>query len=370
MTKLRAWWWHRQGLDGSLAGRSAAEVLARTGWARSIGGAAPYLTLFARAGLRRAEVDRALEKLEILELPGARGCTWVTPAPDFALALAAGQPFSEDELKVARKLGVDDREIGKLRTAVKRALAGGPLDPEALKKKIGGAARSLGPEGVKKGLGSTLPVALGLLQAAGEIRRVPVNGRIDGQRYKYAGWNCKPEGSFTELARRYFSWIGPAAVGEFGAFAGLGVKAAKAAVEPLELVEVGAGRFLPAEDVEEYPKFQAPKRPQYALVSSLDGIGLLRDDWKALCDADDEGKDLPGHAILDRGRLVGRWLFDPAGGTIVWVSFVPRDKGIEKAVREMEAFVREDLGDVRSFSLDSPKSRAPRIGALRALASK
>jgi len=28
--------------------------------------------------------------------------------------------------------------------------------------------------------------------------------------------------------------------------------------------------------------------------------------------------------------------------------------------------VREDLGDARSFSLDSPKSRAPKIEALRA----
>ncbi len=28
-------------------------------------------------------------------------------------------------------------------------------------------------------------------------------------------------------------------------------------------------------------------------------------------------------------------------------------------------FVREELGDARSFSLDSPKSRAPRIAGLR-----
>src|SRR5580698_6388595 len=100
MTDLRAWRSHRQGLDGSLAGQTASQVLARTGWARSIGGAAPYLTLFSRAGLRRAEVDRALEKIEIHELPSARGCTYVIPSPDFPLALAAGQPFSEDELKV------------------------------------------------------------------------------------------------------------------------------------------------------------------------------------------------------------------------------------------------------------------------------
>src|SRR2546429_335096 len=138
-SKLRAWWAHRQGLDGSLAGQSAAQVLASAGWARSIGGAAPYLTLFSRAGLRRAEVD---------------------------------------------------------------------------------AARNLGPEGVKKGITTTLPVALGLLQAAGEIRRVPMNGRLDQQRYKYAKWKCTQSGTFTDLARRYFAWIGPAPVQAFQVFAG------------------------------------------------------------------------------------------------------------------------------------------------------
>jgi hypothetical protein len=34
-------------------------------------------------------------------------------------------------------------------------------------------------------------------------------------------------------------------------------------------------------------------------------------------------------------------------------------------VARAEQYVREGLGDARSFSLDSPKSRAPRIEALR-----
>jgi hypothetical protein len=42
---------------------------------------------------------------------------------------------------------------------------------------------------------------------------------------------------------------------------------------------------------------------------------------------------------------------------------------MEKAVHAMEAFIREDLGDARSFSLDSPARRAPRIEALRKAAS-
>ena len=89
-TRLRAWWSHRQGLDGSLAGASPTEVLDRAGWARSVGGAGPYLTLFARAGTGRDEADRALAERQIHELPSARGCTYVLPASDFALGLAVG----------------------------------------------------------------------------------------------------------------------------------------------------------------------------------------------------------------------------------------------------------------------------------------
>jgi hypothetical protein len=353
-TKLRAWRWHKQGLDGSLTGQTAAEVLTRTGWARSIGGAAPYLTLFARAELRRTEIDAALANVEIHELPAARGCTYVVPAADYSLALAAGAPFADDEVKVARRLGVTDKEIAKLRAAVVKALAEGPLDPEALRAKAGNAARNLGPEGAKKGLTTTLPVALGLLQSAGAIRRIPVNGRLDQQRYRYALWKCAVAGSFTDLARHYFSWIGPAPFADFQTFSALGMRAAKAAVEPLHLVDIGEGALLLPEDHEAFLKFQAPKRPQYALVSSLD---MLKDEADS---------DLPGHAILDRGRLIGRWEFDTATGTIAWALFrAVVDKALEKTIRTMETFVRDDLGDARSFSLDSPKSRAPRIEALR-----
>jgi hypothetical protein len=81
-----------------------------------------------------------------------------------------------------------------------------------------------------------LPVALGSLQASGDIRRVPINGRLDQQRYRYALWKPNPLTKFatdvaeayTELARQYFRWIGPATPAEFQWFSGLGVKAAKA----------------------------------------------------------------------------------------------------------------------------------------------
>jgi len=385
---LRAWWWHRQGLDGSLQGKSPEEILDRSGWARSVGGVGPYLTLFARGGVSREAADAAAAALEIHELPSARGCTYVLPAKDFGLGLKVGDGFDSD-IRAALKIGVTEKEIAALCDAVAKALAQGPLEPEAIREATGKAARNLGAEGKKKGLTTTLPLALGHLQRTGIIRRVATNGRFDQQRYAYALWKTNPlaslkltpEEAAIELARRFFRWIGPATAAEFQNFSALGVRVSRAAMEALKLVplEQGSDRMMHPEDREALAAFKPPKASQIALVGSIDAIVLLRRDVKGLIDAKDAAKkvhgekklesvgglmDLPSHAILDRGRLVGLWEFDPDGGTIAWTSWV-KDPAIPKAVAKTQAFVRDQLGDARSFSLDSPKSRAPRIAALR-----
>ncbi len=135
------------------------------------------------------------------------------------------------------------------------------------------------------------------------------------------------------------------------------------------------------QDRDAFEQYKLPTDPQYQLVSSLDGISLFRRDISHLLDVADrshkvlaEKKEaflggltyLPNHAILDRGRLVGLWEFDTATDTIAWLSFIPKNKDLVAAVAETEKYIREDLGDARSFSLDSPKSRIPAINALRA----
>jgi len=390
-TKLRAWWFWRQGLDGSLAGASAAEVLERSGWSRSVGGVGPYLTLFSRAGIGRAVADEAVAKLAIHELPAARGCTYVVPASDFALALAVGRELDQGDMKQAMKLGVTEAEIEQLCDAVRKALFNGPLEPEEIRQATGNAARSLGEEGKKKGLTTTLPLALGRLQARGDIRRMPVNGRLDQQRYKYVLWKPNPlarqkgdsTAAFRELARRFFRWVGPATVAEFQWFIGLGVKATKEILEPLKLapVEAGSDRLLLPEDVDAWKRFKVPGKPQFVLVSSLDPIAANRRDLKSFLDKKDLARfpagrtaaagssfsDLPHHAIFDRGRLVGLWEFDAEKGELVAATFGARDQALDAAIKRTEAFVRDELGDARSFSLDSPKRRAPRIAALKKL---
>ena len=400
--KLRAWWSYRQGLDGRFAaesgggvrldgaGKPPAAVLEATGWMRSVGGSGPYMGLFARCGASRETMDGAVAALEMHELPTARGCTYVLPKRDFALGLKAAQPFAGNDMNSARKLGVTDAEVDKLCRAVLDALKKGPLDPDGLRAAVGSASRSLGEAGKKKGVSTTLPLALERLQPAGEIRRVPINGRLDQQRYKYTIWSPNPLKGFglspeevqTELARLYFSWAGPATIAEYQWFSALNGKAAKAAIEPLKLepLETGSDRLMLPAHLDELAEFKVPKEPHYSLVGPIDAIALLRRDLAGIVDAADAKrkwpaekgmaapgtlKDLPCHAIMDRGRVVGLWEFDSEAQEIVWVPFIKKNADLTAAVKKTEAFVRDELGDARSFSLDSPKSRAPRIALLR-----
>jgi len=354
-----------------------------------VGGVGPYITLFSRAGTSREAADAAVADLQIHELPAARGCTYVLTAYDFALGLKVGHSFAGNEMKVALKLGVTQKEIEKLREAIVKALAKGPLDPAQLREATGSASRSLGEEGKKKGLTTTMPVALGELQAMGEIRRISTNGRLDNQRYSYSLWRPNPLAKFklsddsalVELARKYFTWLGPTSIRRFQDFSGLGVKASKAAIEPLKLEPIAPGSdlMLLPEDRSKFEAFKPPKDPSYALVSPIDTM-VLEVAINGLADPEDAEREvfaekgysklgtlsfLPNHAILDRGRLIGLWEYDTETNTIAWTSFIKKNSDLQKAVVRTEEYVRTQLGDARSFGLDSPKSRAPRIAALR-----
>jgi hypothetical protein len=222
------------------------------------------------------------------------------------------------------------------------------------------------------------------LQTSGHIHRVPLNGRLDQQRYRYQLWHPNPlqdfslstEEAYTELARRYFHWIGAATMAEFQEFAGIGVKAAKDAVAPLHLEPLAPddSRMVPPANRLDFAAFKNPSKPCYSLVGSIDSLFQMRREISSLLDPEDAQrpsfangpKGLGSHAIVDRGRIVGLWEYDPEHAAIVWSAFIKPDKQLRDAVAKTEAYVRDQLGDARGFSLDNPKSRAPRIAALRA----
>lgn len=382
-TKQRAWAWHRQGLDGSREGQNAAAILSGVGWARSVGGANPYLGLFARAGLRRAQVDADVAALAIHELPVVRGCTYVLGAEDFAWALQLGRDAAAVQSRILTKLGVEQAEIDSLRQASLAALReGGAMDPKQLKDKLGDAVRSLGEAGKKKGASTTLPAVLGLLQAEGAIRRVPLNGRLDQQRYAYTYWGLAESGSSDQEARakvmaKYLHWTGGATLKQIQWFTAFTVAQSKAALLDVKAEEVDGVWMLPG-DREAFERFQEPGEEQIQLLAGSDGLALLKRNSADLLAEEDQGKsvlgekslalvaDLPDHPILDRGRIIGLWQYEPGREEIAAWTFRRPTAAVSKRIQEVEAYIREELGDFRSFSLDSPASRQKRIDALRA----
>ena len=385
----RAWSWHKQGLDGSLIGSSAASVLTRTGWARSVGGDNPYLSLFARAGIRRDQADADVAALVIHELPTARGCTYVLGEEDFAWGLALGRAAAESTMKVLDKLGVSREEIHTLETQTLQLLQDaaargtGALDPRQLKEQLGDAVRSLGEEGKKKGASTTLPTVLGLLQADGRIRRVPVNGRLDQQRYAYTAWGLplaaeSPEQVQTKLMEKYLGWTGGATMKQTQWFTAFTVAQTKEALAGAGAVEAHGLWMLP-EDVDAAADFVVPDQEQIQLLAGTDALFLLRRNAADHFAQEDRDRqllstklalqaDLPDHPIVDRGRIVGLWQYDPAEQRIAHWLFGAPTKAVAQRIYEVEEFIREDLGDFRSFSLDSPSSRQPRIDALNTAA--
>jgi hypothetical protein len=142
-------------------------------------------------------------------------------------------------------------------------------------------------------------------------------------------------------------------------------------------IDGAEGWLLLADDVDDFTTFEAPRHPEISLLAGIDGLFLLRRDPGDLIDAAAADHpllatgsrglfDLPSHAIVDRGEVIGLWEFDVDEGAVVWTTFAPPSEDVRTGVKSTEAFVRDDLGDARSFSLDSPESRRPRIEALRA----
>jgi hypothetical protein len=113
------------------------------------------------------------------------------------------------------------------------------------------------------------------------------------------------------------------------------------------------------------------------LISSLDSLILHRRDAAIHFDEADRGRSVPGerglgalgsqdltaNAIVDRGRIIGLWEYDPEAAAIVKMLFVPETTDLKAKIARTEAFIRDELGDARSFSLDSPKSRRAKLDA-------
>ncbi len=364
--------------------------LAQQGWIRGVGSCTPYNHFHSRAGLSREQVDQAVANLEIHELPAARACTYIVPQQHFAIALALAQ-FPGDGPKMEsgeKKLGLTWEQVNNLKTAVLDALKSGPADPRQLKESLGDKVSSYGAEGKKYGITTDLPGAIRRLQLDGKIRRIPLDGRLDNERYAYALWPESPLADFTltkpelqaKLAQLYFNWIGPASMEEFIWFSSFSKRDAKAAMDASHLIEWQPGYFAFQTHIDDLAHFTPSAKSNPHFLTCLDNLILLTRNLALHIDEADrpliaqiEGKELPkgslfdldNHPIFDRGRLVGLWAFDEPNQELVYTAWAGDIDLIAQRAADTETYIKEQLGDARSFSMDSTKSRQPRINLLR-----
>lgn len=375
MDRLRAWWFARQGL-GAPGALRPGEIARRFGWLRSVGSANPYLAIHARTGAGRVEIESAVSATELVEVPAARGCTYYVPREDAALALRlASVGNGSAEFKMAeRHLGVTEAEVAGLADAVQRALEEGPLDPRAISTRV--SPRHLGDEGKRRGMTSTLPLALSRLQIGGHIRRLPQEGRLDTERFRYARWVEGPRPTeldettvAQDMAARYFDWAGPATEREFRDFTGLPARLTKTVLGSLSPCPDDPTRLMRSEDIEAFAAVR-PTEGRTILLASIDSWLHLRRNHASLMDETAIARlgtgltELDSHPIVLDGAVVGLWEFDHAAQRIAAKSWRPSE-AVERAVAETEAWIAGELGDFRAFSLDSPKSREKRIELLR-----
>jgi Winged helix DNA-binding domain len=406
LEQARAFWCAKQGLSPHVDG-PVTSVVERTGWVRTLGGVDVYLAVRARSpGMRRQDLDAAVTRGELHVLPAARGCIYLVPESDRALALSfaasLARPRAERDLE---KVGMSWGELEELSQLVLAALGTSPMTTNALRKALPeGAVRSLGDAGKKLGMSSPLPAVLRELEFDGHIERMLEDGRLDTERYVWRvapaarrdqilAVSEDPAARLAGVVRRFLEVSGPVSIKELAAWSGAGQRECKAAVETLEAVPVSiAGRSDPAwvldGDIDALAAACPPDDPGFAFLSVGDNLAVVYGGPAVFVDPTHHDRPVEswsngprtvplgearylGHRMLLLGnRIVGFWEYDPVDGEIMCRTLDPLPPELGKRlIDESEsaaAFLRDDVGHGRSFSLDTDEALHQRAQALRA----
>src|SRR6185503_12047087 len=227
-------------------------VLEEAGFLRTLGGAEVYLAMRARRpGMRRADLEAAVAAGEARVTPAVRGCIYLVSARQQPLCLALADRLSSkrdarDQERAGMRAG-EAKEVGK--AVVATLAARGPLSTNDLKKALpDGVVRSLGEQGKKVGVSSTLPPALRLLEFAGDVERMLESGRLDSERYLWkktarspfagAAVPDDPAELHARFAEIFFRAAGLGTRQAFAGWAGIGQREAQAAMQKLDLLPV------------------------------------------------------------------------------------------------------------------------------------
>jgi len=401
LDRARAHWYVRQALTAAHPG-PIEDVLAATGWGRTLGGVDVYLALRARKpDMTRAELDSAVEASRAQVIPAARGCIYLVPRAHVPLALRIAEELARKRLDAELvKAGVKPGEMEALGKQIVKTLRA-PLGTDALRKALpAGAVRSLGEQGKKIGISSTLPPALRLLEFEGAIERTLEGGRLDTERYL---WRVPAKSPFAgarvpsdaparhaELAGIFAAQFGPVSTADFASWSGFSKRVAQAAIERRGLAPVRVDGY--AEEAwaleEDLPVLAKPARDVAAVsfLSFEDGYLTPHGGTAAVTDPRYHQREMkswgmPGktklgeaahiqtRAMVLDGLIAGFWEYDAAQREVVYAPFEPlpakRKPEVKRAAQQVAAFIGDQLGHARSFSLDTDELVRQRAADIR-----
>jgi hypothetical protein len=384
------------------AGGTITDVLERTGFVRTLGGIDVYLALRARIPtLARADLDVAAANGEVQIVPAVRGCMYLVPRAHVPLALRVAELLSSGRAEREHaKAGIRPGEVDELGHAVLEALGARSLSTDAVRKALPeGAVRSLGPAGKKVGVSSPLPAALRRLEFSGAIERRPEGGRLDTERYVWRRTQRNPvKGAapaaadlYASLGEIFFRAAGVGDLREFAAWAGITQREAKAAAETLDLAPVEVeGRKAPHFMLQsEQDRLLAAPEAGIAFLAFEDNLLALHGGPAALVDDDHHDMPVPSwgmsravtlgearhmalRCVVADSHIAALWEYDPAARQVVLGGLGASSRAhrvaMEKAAKDLAAFIREDLGHALSHSLDTEDALAERARAVETLA--
>ncbi len=200
----------------------------------------------------------------------------------------------------------------------------------------------------------------------------------------------------TSVARHFFTMAGPSTVKELATWSGAGQRECKAAVERLPVVPVALeGMGDPAWVLESDVDALAAARPpepealRFTFLPVGDNLGVVHGGPGMFVDR--VYHDLPvqtwgggnaavplhearylGHRFLLLGhQIAGFWEYDPEAAEVVCHTFEAVPDALATRLQEecaaVAAFVQNELGHGRSFSLDTDEAMHGRAQELRAM---
>ncbi|MGC0315896.1 winged helix DNA-binding domain-containing protein [Kitasatospora acidiphila] len=341
-----------QGIGGGVRAASAAAALDRAFAVQAQDQSAAALGLRVRAaGLTAADVVRALETdRSIVRGWFMRGTLYLVPAADLRwLTGLLGPVFLKLSARRYRELGLDAAALARAEQAVTSALAAeGPLTRTELAERLAGAG--LDPSGQVPFHVLRRCALLGRICHGPTRDKEPCFVLLDD--WLPAGRTLDQADAATELARRYLSAHGPAALEDFATWSGLPVTVARGAwralVEGGEAVEyevAGQPCLLPADR----PPVAAPGEPDVRLLPAYDNY-LVGYRTRALSvAASDERQVWPGGGqiratVTADGLACATWSRKTGGRTVAVAAFHELSPEVRAGIAAEEADVMRFLG--------------------------